>query len=78
MDRFGDINSDRLGAAHQVDLRIDRKWKFDTWSLSTYLDIQNVYAHPKTLGFTYNYDYSQREAIQEVPFLPALGIRGAF
>jgi len=75
---FGAINSDRLDANHRIDLRVDRKWKFKTWSLSAYLDIQNVYANPRTLGFTYNYDYSQREAIQEIPILPALGIRGAF
>ena len=75
---YGAANSDRLNAAHQIDLRVDRKWKFNTWTLSAYLDVQNVYAHPKTLGFTYSYDFSRREAIKEIPILPAFGIRGSF
>ena len=47
---FGDYNSDRLEDAHQLDVRVDRVWKFDTWELSAYLDITNVYAHARTLG----------------------------
>ena len=75
---LGEINSDRLDAAHQLDLRIDRKWKFDTWSLDVYLDVTNVYANPRTLGFNYNFDFSERDAIEELPLVPAIGVRGAF
>lgn len=75
---YGTINSDRLDAAHQLDLRIDRKWRFRHWALSMYLDVTNVYAHPKTLGFRYNFDFSQREAIEELPIVPAIGVRGSF
>ena len=39
-DRF---NEKRLGAFHQLDLRVDRQFFFDKWSLMLYLDIQNVY-----------------------------------
>jgi len=75
---LGDINSDRLDPSHQLDLRVDRTWKFRTWSLATYLDVTNVYAHPRTLGFRYNFDYSRREAIKELPIVPSLGLRGSF
>ncbi len=75
---LGTINSSRFENDHQVDIRIDRKWKFDTWDLDLYLDITNVYANAKLIGYSYNFDYSQREAISEVPFLPALGVRGSF
>jgi hypothetical protein len=75
---LGDINSDRLDASHQLDLRVDRKWTFDSWQLSAYLDVTNVYANPRTLGFRYNFDYSEREAIEELPLVPALGVRGSF
>lgn len=74
----GEINSGRLDAAHQLDARIDRKWTFDSWSLSAYLDVTNVYANPRTLGFRYNFDFTEREAIEELPLVPALGIRGTF
>ncbi len=75
---LGELNSDRVDAAHQLDLRLDRTWKFRTWKLSAYLDITNVYLNPRTLGFSYNFNYSERQAIEELPILPALGVRGSF
>jgi hypothetical protein len=75
---YGDVNSERLAPAHQLDLRVDRKWRFRHWSLSAYLDITNVYANPRTLGYQYNFDFSQRQAIEELPLVPALGVRGSF
>ena len=75
---LGDINSDRLEPAHQMDIRIDRKWQFRNWAISAYLDVTNVYANPRTLAYRYNFDYSQREAIAELPIVPALGVRGSF
>ncbi|MCG8419551.1 MAG: TonB-dependent receptor [Proteobacteria bacterium] len=75
---YGVVNSERFASAHQLDLRIDRKWTFKTWSLSAYLDVTNVYANPRTLGYQYNFDYSERKAIEELPVVPALGVRGSF
>ncbi len=75
---YGEVNETRLDAAHQLDLRIDRLWQFDSWKLAAYLDVTNVYANPRTLGFQYNFDYSEREAIEELPVVPALGLRGSF
>lgn len=75
---FGEVNSTRIEAAHQLDLRVDRRWKFPDWELSAYLDIQNVYAHARTLGYQYNFDYTEREPFTTLPFFPALGVRGAF
>jgi len=37
------INSERLNPFHQLDLRIDKRYFFDKWSLMAYLDIQNAY-----------------------------------
>ena len=36
------LNTQRNGAFHQVDLRLDRKWFFDTWSLDVFMDVQNL------------------------------------
>jgi hypothetical protein len=38
------LNTERLAAFHQLDLRVDKKWFLDKWSINLYLDIQNVYA----------------------------------
>lgn len=40
---YSQINTQRLGDAHNLDMRIDKKWFFNKWSLNLYLDIQNVY-----------------------------------
>jgi len=75
---YGEVNSDRIESVHQLDLRVDREWRFQTWKLSAYLDVTNVYAHARVLGYSYNYDYSERSAIKDLPILPAIGVRGTF
>ncbi|ERM82865.1 ferric aerobactin receptor [Rhodonellum psychrophilum GCM71 = DSM 17998] len=40
---FDQINAVRLPAFHQLDLRIDKKYFFEKWSLNWYFDIQNAY-----------------------------------
>lgn len=69
-------NSERLPAFHQLDVRIDKTWKFQDWSLSAYLDVQNVYNHRSTEAISYNFDYSQTSATHGLPLLPIVGIRG--
>ena len=39
-DRF---NTERGGNFHQLDLRVDKQYFFDKWSLILYVDVQNVY-----------------------------------
>ncbi len=75
---YGDINSDRLEPGHQLDLRVDRTFVFADWTLSAYLDITNVYANAQTLDYEYNFDYTERGEITELPIFPAIGVRGTF
>lgn len=37
------VNSVRLPAFHQLDVRVEKSWYFMRWSLSLYLDVQNLY-----------------------------------
>ncbi|MEO1450356.1 MAG: hypothetical protein AAFV07_12565 [Bacteroidota bacterium] len=37
------LNTERIGAYHQLDMRVDKKWFFEKWSLNLFFDIQNVY-----------------------------------
>jgi hypothetical protein len=74
----GDINSERLDAFHQLDVRIERKFKFDAWSMTAYLDIQNVYNQANAEGFSYSYDYRERQGITGLPFFPSFGVKGEF
>ena len=75
---YGATNSERMEASHQLDLRVDRRFRFDSWQLSAYLDIANVYANPRVFDYSYEFDYTEREAVTDLPILPSLGIRGEF
>jgi len=37
------FNTERLGGFHQLDIRIDKQYFLNNWSLLLYLDVQNVY-----------------------------------
>jgi len=72
----GKTNSARVDAFHQLDLRLDKKWLFDTWALTTYLDVQNVYNQANVSGTTYSYDYTQSADSTGLPIIPSIGVKG--
>ncbi len=72
----GEINSDRLESFHQLDLRVDKTWVYDSWRLSTYLSLVNAYNRANPEGLKYNYDYSESSVASGLPILPILGIKG--
>jgi TonB family protein len=74
----GEPSSLRLPMFHQLDLRLERKFRFDDWMLTAYLDIQNLYNRGNAEAFTYSYDYRERVVIRGLPFFPAFGIKGEF
>ena len=73
---FGARNSDRSPLFQRLDVRIEKKWSFQSWALATYLDVQNVYNARNQEGFSYNYDYTTRQVFYGLPILPSLGVRG--
>jgi hypothetical protein len=70
--------STRLPLFHQLDLRVDKRWQFETWRLSAYLDVQNVYNNAAVEGLAYNYNYSRQSYQTGIPIIPSLGLRGEF
>lgn len=74
----GPLYSERLAAFYQWDVRFDKKWIYDTWILSLYLDIQNVTSRKNPEQVNYSYDYSQKEVVSGLPILPTIGIKGEF
>ncbi|WP_437840249.1 TonB-dependent receptor domain-containing protein [Sorangium sp. So ce1153] len=75
---LGGDYSERMPLFHQLDIRADKTWKFKNWQLGLYLDIQNVYNHAAAEGISYNFNYTKREYVTGLPFLPTLGLRGDF
>ena len=39
------LNAERLKSFHQLDIRIDKNFFFNKWTLMIYVDIQNAYGH---------------------------------
>jgi TonB family protein len=70
------LNSARLGAFHQLDLRIEKLWQFEAWKLTAYLELRNVYNRENPESAAYNYDYSQVKPVAGLPLLPIAGVRG--
>jgi hypothetical protein len=75
---FGERNSARNRTFHQLDLRVDKKFIFESWTLGLYLDVQNVYYATNQEGTRYNYDFSDSEPVSGLPIVPSLGIMGKF
>ncbi len=75
---YGAPNSGRLPDFQQLDLRVDKKWIYDTWMLNLYLEVQNVYLHENVEGFGYSYDFSERIPVTGIPIVPNFGLRADF
>lgn len=71
-------NSDRLPSFHQLDVRADKKFVFDSWLLNLYLDVQNVYNHGNPENIQYNYDATRKQYATGLPIIPSIGIRAEF
>jgi hypothetical protein len=74
--RIGAVNTERLDAMNQLDLRIDRTFTFRRLSVKIYLDVSNVYNRPAPEQILYSYDHTQRAPLGGLPIIPSLGIRG--
>lgn len=74
----GEFFSQRVSPFWQLDVRIDKKWIFDRWILSAYLDVQNVTNHANIEAVRYSYDYARQADVQGLPFLPIFGLKGEF
>jgi hypothetical protein len=70
--------SGRDDAFHRLDVRVDKTWTFASWKLGAYLDVQNAYYRANPEGRSYSYNYARSTAVQGLPILPVIGLRGEF
>ncbi len=75
---YGKVNSGRIEAFHQLDIRVDKRWIYQSWMLDMYLDVQNIYNRANPEGLSYNYNFRKTQVQQGLPILPILGIRADF
>jgi TonB family protein len=72
----GDRRSDRRPFFHQLDLRAEKTWLFDTWSIAAYLDILNVYNAENPEATQWDYRYRESAPVRGVPIVPTIGVKG--
>jgi len=74
--KSGPLYAERAPVFHRLDVRLEKKWTFNAFSLAAYLDVQNVYNKQSVDGYRYNYDYTKSQAVPGLPILPSIGLRG--
>lgn len=72
------LNALRLAASHSLDIRIDKRWLFENWTLITYVDVQDIYNHINTNAPVYNTATRQIESQGQIGLLPSVGISAEF
>ena len=77
----GERNSSRYPDYHKVDIRVDRHFHFNRWSLTAYIDIWNAYNRKNVIYYRYDIDENgtiNYEESYDFPILPILGISANF
>ena len=74
----GPVNTGRLAAFNQLDVRFDKTFLFQRWLLKVYLDITNIYNNPNVEVNQPSYDFTRRTALTGLPIIPSFGIRAEF
>jgi TonB family protein len=74
--KYGPVNDQRDPAFHQLDLRVEKKWRIGPGALSVYLDVLNVFNATNAQGYRYSFDFSKKEPVSGLGVFPNLGIKG--
>ena len=71
-------NSARVRANHGLDVRVDRRWLFESWTLITYIDIQNIYNRKPVTIPRYDVRTGTLDESNALGILPTIGISAEF
>jgi TonB family protein len=72
----GPLRSTRVPTFKQIDVRAEKVWLYNTWSLGFYIDIINVANFKNVEAIQYDYRFREKAPITSFPILPTLGLRG--
>lgn len=75
--RFGPSGGARIKDFHQLDLRLDKNFVFESWTLAIYLDVQNVYNQANVEASFFDYRFRTEYEVPGLPILPVLGIKAS-
>jgi len=77
----GEYNSVRYPDYHKLDIRVDKKFLFDKWTLTAYLDLWNVYNRLNVLSYSYTVDSKgvvSTKSRNDFGLLPIVGLSAQF
>lgn len=78
---YGEKYSQRYPDVHKLDIRIDRYFNFENWTLSVYLDLWNAYDHDNVMFYTYAVEKNGtliQETSNDFPIMPLFGLSAQF
>jgi TonB family protein len=68
----------RVDTFMQLDVRVEKTWLFQLWSIGAYLDIINVTNRKNSEGTDYDYRYRESAPVTSFPIFPTIGVRGTW
>ena len=74
---YGQSFSERLGYYSRLDLRLDMDFSHRR-NFKMYIELINVLNRDNPTGYDYSPDFSNKEEIHQLPFIPSIGMQGSF
>ena len=71
-------NTETLPVYHRLDVRAEKKFIFKAWTLTTYVDIQNIYNKQNVYQYEWNPFKREIETNKNLGILPTIGISAEF
>jgi len=68
----------RVDTFMQLDVRIEKMWLFQLWSIGAYIDVINVTNRKNAEGTDYDYRYRESTPVTSFPIFPTIGVRGTW
>ncbi len=65
---------ERLPLFNSLDLRVERRWNFESMALITYIDIQNLYGQKNVSNIRWDYREMKPEKQESIGVLPSIGV----
>ncbi|MCA0389650.1 MAG: TonB-dependent receptor [Bacteroidetes bacterium] len=71
---LSNYNSAKLPDAHALDVRVDKKWFFESVTLITYIDIENIYNKKNVFAYRWDRREKKEDGGGTIGILPSIGV----
>ncbi|HEX5058025.1 MAG TPA: TonB-dependent receptor [Kofleriaceae bacterium] len=72
------MRTHRVDTFMQLDVRIEKTWLFQLWSIGAYIDVINVTNRKNQEGIDYDYRFRESTPVTSFPIFPTIGVRGTW